>query len=151
MKTIEDLYKENQKRYINMIKRYVKDQDLAEDIVQQAFLKSLICYHTFDDKKSSIKTWFSQVLFSELWSYLRNKNKQPPLLDIEEYLDHESLGRDDQDLLRKIVEAIDNKLHRQIIISKIVLGYTYKECSELYNMKQSTIRKVVQRFRKDAE
>ena len=134
-----------------MIKRYVKDQDLAEDIVQQAFLKSLICYHTFDDKKSSIKTWFSQVLFSELWSYLRNKNKQPPLLDIEEYLDHESLGRDDQDLLRKIVEAIDNKLHRQIIISKIVLGYTYQECGELYSMKQSTIRKVVQRFRKDAE
>lgn len=63
-------------------KRYVRDDDIAEDIAQDALLKMYSNIHKFDEKRASIKTivfWFAKNLAK---NYLRdNKRVFLPLKD----------------------------------------------------------------------
>ena len=147
--TIEELYKKERQGFIRKVLPYLRKWEVAEDIVNEAFTKALSCQHQYDKNRGPLKAWFTKILFSCVWSYIREQKKVPPLYDIDLVLESDLLIYEEEPDLREYVRKTPNTKHRQVLLGYFVLGATYEELSSLSGLTQDNIRKIVQRFRKD--
>lgn len=144
--TLEELYKQR-RSLIFKIKPFVKDYDVAEEIVQDAFTRALDRISQYDKRKGPLKGWFTKVLFSCVWSHLREIKKRPPMYDIDLVLESDLLAYEEEPNLRQYVSKVFNTKHRQVLLGYFVVGNTYAEIAGLLGMTQDNVRKIVQRFR----
>ncbi len=132
---------------------YIKEQQLAEDIAQEAFIK---CYQKLDEfrHESSYKTWiysitvnlckdklrnwsFRNLIFSDFLS-TRTKTTETPesrLLDFE-----------NSRIISEQIVSLPIK-YREVIILYYYEEFTYNEIANLLNMKLSTIKSRLHRAR----
>jgi RNA polymerase sigma-70 factor (ECF subfamily) len=59
------------------------NQQDAEDVVQEAYLRAFRSFHTFE-KGTNIKGWMTKILLNAINDTLKKKIKQPDLLVIED-------------------------------------------------------------------
>ena len=82
----------------------VKDQQLAEDILQEVFLKVFFKIKTFK-YQSSFYTWLYRIVVNRCYNELRKKKVTPQTsLEIPSHGDTSSKGVDKEDL-RKVINA----------------------------------------------
>ena len=146
--TLEELYKQR-RSLIFKIKPFVKDYDVAEEIVQDAFTRALDRISQYDKRKGPLKGWFTKILFSCVWKHLRELRKQPPMYDIDLVLESDLLAYEEEPNLRHYVSKTVNVRHKQVLLAHFVLGYTYAEVASTLGITQDNVRKIVQRFRDD--
>lgn len=145
--TLDELYRNRWSYYVNVIKRHVKSYDIAEDIVQEAFLKCL-GKSSYNPKKGPLENWFYSVLRSKLRQYYRDKSKDPTFINIESILDSIFLSVEEKQNLSLIIEESPfSDLHKEIIFDKIIMGHTYQQVADMYGMRQGNIRQIIKRFR----
>lgn len=145
--TLEQLYKDNRKKFIQKLLPYTKNYAVAEDLVQEAFIKAINRQHQFDPKRGSLKGWFVKVLFSGLWDYMRVEKRKPFTFNLDTLLETDLFSYEEVPELEDKIEDIKNPRHRKIIYLYMVLGYSYLETAEQCVTTQVNIRKIVQRFR----
>lgn len=145
--TLASLYETNRTTFVRKIRPYVRGYDVAEDIVQDAFTRAVSRHKQYDPRKGSLKGWFTKILFSCVWSYLRAVRKSPPTFDIDLVSESELPATEEEINLYEYIENTHNPCHKQVLIGYFVLGYSYKELAEMLGMTQDNCRKVVQRFR----
>lgn len=149
--TLTELYVKNKVRYVRKIYPYLHNQEACEDVVQEAFVKALDKFHTFDCKKSGLATWFNKVLFSVLWNYKRSLKQIPPAIDILDVLDAEDFAYYEDTELSDILSSVKNKGHQKVLVAHFILGYDYKEVASHLSLTQDNVRKIVQRFREEVK
>jgi len=165
----EALVRRYQAPLFNFIRRYIKDYELAHDILQHVFFQlylhvaklsaNLSTLHT----KEPVKSWLYQVawnrcmdelrrkrplLFSELefgdddddWSFLEMIPDPRPLP--EEVAERSDLQRS----LYKAIEALPTKF-RCIVLLRYTSGLTFLEIGEMLNIPQNTAKTYFQRAR----
>ncbi len=67
MTQLEKLYRDNRKRYVNMMSRILRhDRAGGEDVVQEAFCRALKFYGSYDERRGKLETWFNTILFNSL-------------------------------------------------------------------------------------
>lgn len=147
--TLAQLYKDRRK-FIFKINPHIRDYNTSEDLVQDAFLKAFEKIGQFDPKKGSLKGWFTKVLFSCVWDYVRSTRKVPAMLDIALVLEHDILAYEPDPELTDIIRDVKNPEHRRVLLAHMVLGYSPKEISQVSGMTQDNVRKIIQRFREDS-
>ncbi len=80
----QELYVELVKRYQNKLLRYathlIRDENKADDIVQESFIKAFINLHSFDTKKK-FSSWIYRIVHNEAISLIR---KYKDKISIEE-------------------------------------------------------------------
>lgn len=59
-RAFSELVKRHQRSLLRMSLRFVKDIDIAEDVVQESFIKAFEKLHTFEGR-SSFKSWLFQI------------------------------------------------------------------------------------------
>ncbi len=59
-RAFSELVKRHQRSLLRMSLRFVKDIDIAEDVVQESFIKAFEKIHTFEGR-SSFKSWLFQI------------------------------------------------------------------------------------------
>lgn len=59
----------------------LKDDDLAQDVVQVAFIKAYRKLDSFK-KESSFSTWFYRIVINEAFNMLKAEKKKPDALDV---------------------------------------------------------------------
>lgn len=142
--TLEELYRTHYKHFIYKIYPYLHSYDIAEEVVQDAFIKAFTKFDTYDPEKGQIKNWFHSLLFSVLWGHKRAM-KKTICSNNPEGLEHIiDINRDS--LL--LFDNIENLFHKKILTTYFVLGYTYGETAEVCNVGKHNVKKIVQRFKK---
>lgn len=144
------LYADHKPLFVSLMNRYVHNFSTAEDIVQEAFTKAYTTLTLYDGSRSSVKTWFSKVLFSTLWNYKRKNKKIPVMLDITDILTSFELtteASDSQDWIRERILNVENEEHRLVLFSYYILGYQTQEIEMCLGVKPDNCRKIVQRFK----
>lgn len=133
--------------------RLVKNQETAEDLVQDTCLKAVKYFDKLRSKEKS-KQWLFKILMNTFINIYRKKIKEPPILELDlsesiqayasensEYtLDPEKLLLE-RNFNNRIKEALD-KLHvdmRSVVLLSDVEGFTYQEMSEILNCPAGTI------------
>lgn len=144
---LEKLYRDNRRTFIFKVYPYVRQYDIAEDLVQEAFSTALNKFEQYDKKKGSLKGWFTKILFSVLWNYMREIRKRPQMTNIDYLLDSDLLGYEEEPDLREHLLALKNVSHKKILASHLILGYSPKETASAVKTTEANVRKVVQRFR----
>ncbi|RYZ80872.1 MAG: sigma-70 family RNA polymerase sigma factor [Proteobacteria bacterium] len=78
--SFSELVKRHQKGLLRMSLRFVKDLDTAEDVVQEAFIKSYEKLHSFEGR-SSFKSWLYQIAVNNARNRIRDTRKN--MVDID--------------------------------------------------------------------
>lgn len=130
---------------------YLKDSKLAEDAVQETFIRVWKNQGTFQNK-SHLKTWITRIAINVCKSYLRTPwSKMKFTSKIEEIVQGSvELGENsDQTLLTSIMELPVK--YREIILLYYYQELTIDEISEILHMNASTVGVRLKRGREKLE
>lgn len=161
---IKELAKQDRKRAVHiMIQKYresllyhaiciVKDRDEAYDLVQEVFIRAIreerLFTHDF-----RIKAWLYRVTSNLCFNLVRNKKRRSAILDAAKMSD-----RSDADQLSdifsderrtEVLKAIStlSEEHQNILMMRYYNDLSYKELSEVLNVKLGTVMSRLSRAR----
>jgi RNA polymerase sigma factor (sigma-70 family) len=145
---------------MGICRRYVKDIDVAEDIVHNTFELAI---HKIGSYKGigSFDGWIKRIAINQSIQFLRDQKKS--LIDIEEYkhclsVDMSGEIQNDSDRLLafssgELLDVIDHlPEHHKMVFNLYVLdGYKHQEIAEMLNITIGTSKSHLSRARKKAQ
>lgn len=122
-------YRENIFRVCFLI---IKDYQLAEDAMQEAFYKALCSYKRFGSK-SSLKTWITRIAINVCKDRLKKKSSfEPPKEDFD-YLLYQEENIDDKLSVIEAVKSLPLEL-REVVILYYYQELTHKEIADILHL-----------------
>ena len=150
-----------QHKIVNLVMRYVRDPELAQDITQEAFIKAYRALPRFRGD-SAFYTWMYRIAVNTAKNHLAAQRRRPmdvelDLQDPEQYDLHARLKETDtpegvtlSDELRKSVElaiaALPEDLRTAIILRELE-GMSYEEIAQTMECPVGTVRSRIFRAR----
>lgn len=155
---IEELYRNHYSTYVRLMSKILKgDEDTAEDIIQESFMKAFSSFDQYDPEKGRLRTWFNKIMYSTLIDYKRkNKEIETKTPDnvafCEVVYDLPLSQREGLDgLIDRQIDKVRNKKHRKVLHLFFVKGYNSKEIAIHMSISQSNVTTIVTRFRQFME
>lgn len=116
----------------------VNKMEVAEDIVQDVFAKAWRSRGTFDEKKSSLKSWLFTITRNHLADFYK-KNAFMTTVVLEEDIESEedlSSEFEDKALLKLVFEKLRllNEKDQDLIILRYKLDYKVKDIAEIMGL-----------------
>lgn len=139
-KEIIEFIKDNQEYFFRVAFSYVKNQDQALDIVQEAIVKALQKRYTLRHIEY-LKTWFYRILVNECFATIKKSKK---LLFLGSYQDfEESLKTKDkyheEDELYHDMDLLEPKL-KMIIILRFFEDMKIEEIAKITRTNTNTVK-----------
>jgi RNA polymerase sigma-70 factor, ECF subfamily len=119
----------------------LRDRPLAEDCVQETFLRAWRSRDRFDPAIASQRTWLFAIARNVIADAIRARGRMPRIAG-DAHLEHvPSDHRDPLDRLR-IVEglALLSDAHREVVVAVHLEGQTYQELSAATGVPMATLR-----------
>ncbi|MFQ3542939.1 RNA polymerase sigma factor SigX [Halobacillus rhizosphaerae] len=148
----ERIYEQYHQDLYQFIMYMVKDRDIAEDLVQETYIKILRSYHTYDNR-SSEKTWLFSIARHVTIDYFRKqKRKRARIFDWfdwgekqETIQDHQPLPEElaiQNDELREVYQTLDQCTvdQKTVIILRYIQGMSIKETASILGFSESKIK-----------
>lgn len=152
------LYNEHRPGLMYFIKKRIKDDMLAEEILSTVFEKIYLKIDTYNDV-FSFKTWIYRIASNETGNLLKRERKyiacdfntdldgdEVYISDIYEAFDkvnnQEVYDHNidlNNDLVKDFMEELDEK-HRGIMIDREVNKMSYKDIADKYEIKENTVK-----------
>jgi RNA polymerase sigma-70 factor, ECF subfamily len=152
------LFQKYQPKLLRYAMRFVYDPDIAEESVQEIFLKVYANLHSYDHLLGTFNTWIYRIAYTTLVTIYNSRKKHRTLsLDDEDSSIAEPadpIQADTRYKRRHITEQLNHHLDQlpQIYADVLVLLYfkhlSYSEISERLNIPVSTVGIRLQRGRK---
>lgn len=119
---------------LRMCTLYLKDRQLAEDVVQETFIKVYEKYHTFNGT-SEEKTWIMRIAINTCKNYMRTS-----------WFKRVTTGFDLETISKERIDVnLEKKERQEKLIDEIrQLSPKYKEVILLYYYQEMSIREVAQ-------
>ncbi len=102
----------------NFIRRFGFNNEEAEDILQDVFIKVWKYEGTFDGTKSSIKTWLYRIARNTIYDALRKKKVAINIISIDEQNSNGNKS-DVEDISQDIITVLENLQTKSDIIDAI--------------------------------
>ena len=137
-------------QFSNDLKRYifshVKDEESANDILQEVFIKIHLKLDSLQ-KKESLKSWLFSITHNTIMNFF---NKQKMTVTDKE-ITEESMPENDADSPENCLLPLINHLpekYREPLLQSEIYGKKQAEVSEMLNLALSTTKSRIQRGRK---
>ena len=146
--------------------RLTRNSADAEDLVQEAAVKSFCGFHTFE-AGTNFRAWFLRILTNAFYKKYRKNQNEPEMVDVEDDLTlflynktneaglHDAVENPGEVFLRKmnaeqIASAISelNDEYRVVAAFYFIDGFSYQEISEIVDCPVGTVRSRLHRGRK---
>ena len=122
-----------------MIYSYVKDENDAQDILQEVFLKLYLNFHKIKDI-SKLKIYIYKITRNKINDFFRKKKREKLLLKkVEQKHSEESTPECTSTQILETLQKIPPKF-KEIIILKDIQGLSYKEISKILNIRIGTVQ-----------
>src|SRR3954467_7726196 len=120
--------------------RSLGDRGLAEEAVQETFLRAWRAGDRFDPELGSLRTWLFAILRNVVIDLGRARSARPEVLDeapegVEEPLEQALLAWQVEEALRRIGTS-----HRQVIVESYFRGRPYAELAAELGVPEGTIK-----------
>jgi RNA polymerase sigma factor (sigma-70 family) len=156
-KAMEALYKRFYGYILVISSRYVREQEDAEELVNECFVRIFSSIMKFDAKKegeefeSMFKGWISRICVNVSIDFLRARKKRLSLEDLN-LESHDSLTIEAADDLQvqEILNMLDQlpEMQRTIFNLYEVEGYSHEEIAKLLDIPEGTSRTYLMRAKK---
>ena len=136
-------YKANIDRIYRFVFFRVQDQETAEDLTSEIFMKALRSFDKYDVKKSK-SAWLYAIARNHLINYYRDKKQT---VDIDK-IEFELVGEDGRetmerasriDTLKKALNKLTGK-EQQLVTMKHLEGYTYAEMADILGKSAGSLK-----------
>jgi len=142
-KAISLLYEHYSGALLSVIKKVIKDNDVAHDVLQESFIKVWKKGKTYDPSKAKLFTWLYRIFYNSAIDKVRAlKNKTTKEVQIEDFnvykLTTNSLNQDTLDI-KKHLSSLELKY--QVVLNALFFeGMTQQEACEALNIPLGTIK-----------
>lgn len=151
MTDIERIMHEYGDSLLRMCTIYLKDRQLAEDVVQETFIKVYQKYHTFNHT-SEEKTWIMRIAINTCKNYMRTSwfSRVVPGMNLETIsatgVEGEIIKQEEQrQLLSEVIQL--NYKYKEVILLHYYEEMPTKEIAKVLGIKDSTVRVRLKRAR----
>ena len=148
-------------KIVNLVMRYVRDQDIALDISQEAFIKAYRALPRFRGD-SAFYTWLYRIAVNTAKNHLAAQRRRPmdielDLQDPDQYGLHAKLKETDtpeavalsdelQEILERAIQALPEDLRTAIVLRELD-GMSYEEIAQTMDCPIGTVRSRIFRAR----
>lgn len=136
--------------YSNDIKYFilskVKDVVVADDLLQETFIKVHIKLDTLQDE-DKLKSWLFAIARYTVLDYFRNNNITYEITEVDMIFEDQKLEHTKEDCLRGIIKSLPKKYREPLFLSDIK-GIKQTQISEQLHVPLPTIKSQIQRGRK---
>ncbi|MFP7760731.1 RNA polymerase sigma factor [Marisediminicola sp. LYQ85] len=117
------------------------DRELAEDCVQETFLKAWRARESFDPAKASTRTWLFAIARNVIIDSRRSLQRMPKISDSADLADLADVGTDELERLR-VLEALAklSAEHRLAVVAVHLHGESYAELAARTGVGATTLR-----------
>lgn len=142
-KAFSEIVKRHQKALLRMSMRFVRDLDMAEDIVQESFIKAYEKLNTFEGR-SSFKSWLFQISVNTAKNKLRERKRVMTDIDsvqiavgaiAESALVHSALSEEIQEEIDKLPTK-----QRTALILRVYEDLSFKEIADIMECPYDTAK-----------
>lgn len=151
-KILEDFYKDERENLLRRLNYGAGSPSNAEDVLQEAFVRALIYWDTFDPERKELGAWFNTIMRNALRDFKREEwlFGMGEEFDEEQY-DPQEMPVNESELVKKIYEMVDGKIddHQEILLLYFEKHYSPKDIANITNFKVKTIKQVVWRFKNE--
>lgn len=126
-----------------VIVRMCRDKDLAEDLLQESFIKIWEKISSYDAAKGRFYTWAYRIVRNTTLNHLR---KSSPLIQTDDLSVYETKQQDVPDRNFDELDGMLNKLdphHREAIKLVYFRGYTHREAHEEMEVPLGTFKSYI--------
>ncbi|MGP4060126.1 RNA polymerase sigma factor SigX [Halobacillus sp. H74] len=148
----DELYENYHRDLFQFLIYMVKDRDLAEDLVQDVYIKVIKSYESFSGR-STEKTWlFSIARHVAIDHFRKQKRKRNKIMEFfdwsekgEQLRDHETLPDEvavQKDEVQRVYRALDECTvdQRSVIILRFIQGMSIQETAEILEWSESKVK-----------
>lgn len=157
----ESIYEEFKNLVYNLSLSYVHNQEDAQDITQEVFVKIYQRYATYNPAASSLKTWVYQITINQSLDFIKSKKAKKrfgfitslfhsetsePIVDLGHW-DHPGVLLEDKEELQNLFQIIDSLPDNQrtaLILAKIE-DRPQKEVAEIMNLSVKAVESLLHR------
>lgn len=154
MDEFKQLFNEHKKHVFAMALSILRDSELAEDVLQEVFIK-LYQYRQHQDI-SNVRAWLISVSRNTSLDLYRKKKREITGFDDDYFERAQYLSEDplEKMVLSKYLELLDSE-ERQIVILKDISGMKHREIAKIVEMPLGTVlwkyRRALKKLRKGLE
>mgnify|MGYP005751731905 FL=1 len=145
-KTVDYLYEKYSRALLGVIFRIISDQDIAEEVFHDAFIKITLKIDSYEESKGRLYTWMANICRNSAIDKLRSKeiSQSSKTNGIDDFV----YGLESQSGTEEHVEGIGvkelmNELNedQKFVIEYIYFkGYTHSEISEEFEIPLGTVK-----------
>ena len=137
------LYDRYQPEILRYLTHRLRDQDLAEDLTQQVFLKAWEAVPRYQQRGVPFKAWLYRMAHNQMIDHFRARRPTTDLegIDVpEEPIAEQRLIR--QELLDHLQGALDRltEEHRQVLVLRFLMEKSAAEIGVIMDRKEVTVR-----------
>lgn len=136
IQAMEAIYKHFNRPLFNLVYRYTYNSEMAEDLLQDIFLKVFSHLHDIRNEETFVG-WIYRIAVNTCYSYLRRKKSQLqrtiPLDEVEGKIEGETYRSGDEIMKKSLDDAIQNlpdKMKSTFLLHD-VQGFKHKEISQM--------------------
>ena len=132
-----EIYNEHAKMIYNFLLRMCKNEHLAEDLMQDTFLKAIERIDTFD-KQCKLSSWLCQIAKNTYFDYLRKKKNQVEMELCEENLQDVELSPEDRLMSAETTGEIHRLIHKledaykEVFLLRFYANLSFKEIGNVF-------------------
>ncbi len=146
----------------NFALRMTGDEDDADDLVQETYLKAFRFFNKFE-KGTNCKAWLFRILKNSYINDYRKQTKEPTKIDYDDVQNfYETIKAEEVEIQHYEPDAFTNLLDdeisgaitelpedfRTVIILSDIEGFTYEEIADFVDIPVGTVRSRLHRARK---
>lgn len=137
-------------KMLGVCRKYLKDNDLAEEVMLSGFLKMFINLQDFKNE-GSFEGWIRRIMVNECISKLRKDKKLNfvPEAIIENTTEHSTYIETELEVaeIQKLIDSLPDG-YKTVFVLYVVEGYKHSEISELLQISENTSKTQLFKARK---
>jgi RNA polymerase sigma-70 factor (ECF subfamily) len=134
----QQLYTKYSSKMLSVCRQYIKDLQLAEDVMITAFMKVFTHLKNFEHK-GSFEGWIRRIMINECISYIRVK-KQVKFMEDETFFEeryNDIEGKFSMDDIQFLIDSLPDG-YRMVFNLYVIEGYKHQEIGELLGISEGT-------------
>ena len=134
----QQIYSRFSPKMLSVCRQYIKDIQLAEDVMITAFMKVFTNLNKFENK-GSFEGWIRRIMVNECISYLRVQ-KKVKFFEDEIYVEESFNGIDSQfsvDQIQFLIDALPDG-YKMVFNLYAIEGYKHNEIAKMLGINEGT-------------
>lgn len=153
-KAVKSLYEAHKVSMFKLCRLYVKDVQVAEDLLQEGFIKTFSSLHQFNVEKGSFITWMRKIFTNECLMYIRKQKRSLQIVEINDMMQQFDFSFEKDYMSNLSLDEIYTVIHklpegyRTVFTLYVIEGFTHAEIAEILAISVNTSKTQLSKAKK---